>query len=168
MSECSLSKPDDRIPTSCARRPTEPLGFRSIALGYSNQFAFRAHALCGCRTRRTEEADRDEAAAPNPRRGSQPIDDLGSHHQAWEPRHTTLDSQLRHTYDTGEAQLRFPPSRPRPRCGSQSERRSPTHRRLGEPPPGLGASGSRGEAVDLSTGRLPRWAISTGWILSDE
>ena len=84
-----------------------------MALGYGNQFALRAYALCVCRTPRTEETDRDEAAAPNPRRGSQPIDDLGSHHQAWEPRHTTLDSQLHHTYDTGEAQLRFPrPPRP--------------------------------------------------------
>lgn len=85
-----------------------------MALGYGNQFALRARAHCGCRTRRTEEADRHEAAAPNPSRGSQPIDDLGSHHQAWEP------------------------------------------------------SGPRGDAVDLSTGRLPRGAISTGWMWSDE
>ena len=54
MSECSLSKSDGRTSTSCARRPTEPLGLRSIALGYGNQFALRARALCGCRTRRTE------------------------------------------------------------------------------------------------------------------
>jgi len=153
MSECSLSKSDGRTSTSCARRPTEPLGLRSIALGYGNQFALRARALCGCRTRRTERPIvtkprlpiRGEAPNPSTTWGAPPGLGTSSHHLG-----RSAPPHVRHRRGATALPPGPPPPAPRPAPGgSQSEARLPTHRRLGEPPPGLGTSGSRGDASGL-------------------
>jgi hypothetical protein len=118
MSECSLSKSDERIPTSCAPHPTYPTPFRSL----TRQPVPRSHSPSPCLAWCHPPAHTlQPIAARTPPRG-----------HARETCRFNKESATR----PGSWPCRRYPSRgevPKPRGGSQAERRFPSREKVPNP-----------------------------------